>query len=73
MTFRRTLLVGLIPTLSLGLWIGHLVSYTPEPTFATPIEIEEDGSARMTDGSVAPEGTYEWDCMTMGNRTCGPN
>lgn len=32
------------------------------------VTIYEDGSG--SDGS--PEGTYRWDCRTMGNRVCGP-
>ena len=69
MTFRRTLLIGLLPALSIGFYTGHVFS-GPDRTPA-PIEVYEDGSARMSDGSSAPEGTYSWDCRTMGNRICG--
>lgn len=38
---------------------------------ATPVDIYEDGSATMSDGTTRPEGTYPWDCRTDGNQHCG--
>ena len=47
---------------------------TEAPTPAsspTPIDIYEDGSATMSDGTTRPEDTYPWDCRTEGNKVCG--
>lgn len=41
------------------------------PTPPTPIDISEDGSAKMSDGTTRPEDTYPWDCRTEGNMICG--
>lgn len=50
------------------------------PTYNSPatqdVVIYEDGSGVQYDGDqevkTFPEGTFVWNCHTMGNRICGP-
>ena len=43
-------------------------TFMPVPPGVT---VFEDGSGRGQDGTVYDEGTFAWDCATMGNKVCG--
>ena len=62
------LLAGLLGGLTAHLW-------NPWAAPAQEVQIFEDGSGILWEGTVQvltyDEGTFVWDCDTMGNRVCG--
>lgn len=57
-------------------FVGGATAHVWNPYAATPASLEmfEDGSGILhLDGQRydIEDGTFRWDCATMGNRTCG--
>lgn len=76
----RNFLLALPIAISAGLYAGHVTvppivhEVDPPSTF---LDTYEDGSGVLYDAddneiATYPEGTFPWDCRTMGNRICGP-
>jgi hypothetical protein len=63
-----------LTTLLVGASLVGVTACVPvPPPISTPgLVVFEDGSARDANGVVYPDGTYAWDCSTMGNKVCGP-
>lgn len=75
MTSRSALaLLGLTVSAILGAALGGFTGLK-EPAPRPPVVIYEDGSGIQYVGDrevrTFPEGTFVWDCQTMGNRICG--